>query len=180
MATTPRIPLQDNGQENFDSKPPFEIVKADTAWIERFYKDISYAEVSPTQKLDIALPNVGQGPFPVIIGVHGGGFKFGDKGEEWSNSMLEGVKRGYAVVNINYRLSDEAKWPAPINDLKAAIRWVKANAVVYNIDPSKIPLWGGSAGGHLVSLVGTSAGIIELENYDLAPEASSKRVMSKL
>ena len=163
-------------QQMLDNKPPLSgpPPQADVSWIKNFHKDIAYADVSPTQKLDIALPNEGQGPFPVIIGVHGGGFKFGDKGDGWSNSMLEGVRYGYAVVNINYRLSDEAIWPAPINDLKAAIRWVKANAAKYNLDPNKIALWGGSAGGHLVALAGTSGGVAELEDYKLAPEAKDQ------
>src|SRR5215813_11051124 len=79
--------------------------------IKNKWKDISYAAVSAAQKLDIYLPNTGDGPFPVILAIHGGGFKFGDKASAAIIPMLEGLKRGYAVVSINYRLSGEAKAP---------------------------------------------------------------------
>lgn len=144
-----------------------------TTYSRRFYKDIPYATQSQAQKLDIALPDTGKGPFPVIIGIHGGAFKFGDK--SWIGAItLQGVKYGYAVVNINYRLSGEAKWPAPINDMKAAIRWVKFNSKKYNINPDKIALWGDSAGGHLAALAGTSGDVSKLEDYNLAPEAKNE------
>ena len=75
--------------------------------------------------------------------------------------------RGYAVVCVNYRLSDEAKFPAAIQDIKAAIRWIRANAGTYNLNPDKIATWGNSAGGHLASLAGTSGGVAELEDLSL-------------
>jgi hypothetical protein len=81
--------------------------------------------------------------------------------------MLEGVKRGYAVVAVNYRLSWEAKFPALVHDAKAAVRWIRANARGYGFDPERIAVWGGSAGGYLVSMLGTSAGVPELEDLSL-------------
>ncbi|MGX9134201.1 alpha/beta hydrolase fold domain-containing protein [Rummeliibacillus sp. JY-2-4R] len=120
------------------------------------YIDVAYGKQSKSQKMDIYLPNEGNGPFPVIVAVHGGGFSKGDKREKGIASMLEGVNRGYAVVSINYRLSGEAKFPAAISDVKAAVRYIKANAKKYNLDPNKIAMWGNSAGGNLVALAGTS------------------------
>jgi acetyl esterase/lipase len=136
-------------------KPP----RADTSWIKNKHLDIAYATQSPAQKLDIYLPDSSSGPLPVIVSIHGGAFMFGDKGDIQVVPMLEGLTRGYAVVSINYRLSGEALFPAQINDVKNAIRWIKKNADTYNLDPNNIAVWGGSAGGHLAALAGTSGGV---------------------
>lgn len=151
---------------------------ADVSNIKRKWPDIAYANVSPAQKLDIYLPDEGAGVYPVIISVHGGAFMFGDKADGQLTPMLEGLKRGYAVVSINYRMSGEALFPANINDVKAAIRWVKANAVKYHIDAGRIALWGGSAGGNLVALAGTSGGVKELEDLNLGNAAYSSNVQA--
>ena len=138
----------------------------DTSSINTKYLDVAYATTSSSQVLDIYLPNEGEGPFPVIIAVHGGAFKSGDKTGELSylNAALEA---GYAVVSVNYRLSSEAIFPAAINDVKAAIRYIRANATQYSINPEKIALWGGSAGGNLVSLAGTTGGTNDLYDTSL-------------
>src|SRR5512137_108243 len=83
---------------------------ADTSFVKRRFLDIAYAGLSPSQKLDIYLPDEGSGPFPVIVALHGGAFMGGDKADMQVLPMLEGLKRGYAVVAINYRLSGEAKF----------------------------------------------------------------------
>lgn len=140
---------------------------ANTAHIRRKYLDIPYAHLSSSQKLDIYLPDEGQGPFPVILSIHGGAFMGCDKADMQVLPMLEGLKRGYAVVAINYRLSWEAKFPALVQDAKAAVRWVRGNAQQYNFDPSRVAAWGGSAGGYLSTMLGTSAGIPELEDLSL-------------
>jgi acetyl esterase/lipase len=81
--------------------------------------------------------------------------------------MLEGLKRGYAVVSINYRLSGEAKFPALVHDVKAAVRWIRANAAQYHFNPNKIASWGGSAGGYLSTMLGVSARVMELNDLSL-------------
>jgi len=156
------------------AQPP----KPDVSWIKNKWKDISYANKSAAEKLDIYLPNEGNGPFPVIISVHGGAFLGGDKADGQVNPMLQGLKRGYAVVSINYRLSGEAIFPADIMDVKAAIRWVKANAKQYKLNPDKIALWGGSAGGNLVALAGTSVGAKDLEDLSLGNADKDTRVQA--
>jgi acetyl esterase/lipase len=138
--------------------------KVNTDNIKRKWLDISYATQSQSQKLDVYLPDEGDGPFPVILSIHGGAFRAGDKGDNQVLPMLEGVKRGYAVVSVNYRLSQEAKFPAQIYDIKAAVRWIRANAKQYKLNPDKIAAWGGSAGGHLSALLGTSGDVKELED----------------
>lgn len=152
---------------NLLAQPPSGMPIARTQNIKNKWLDIAYASISPSQKLDIYLPNEGDGPFPVIISIHGGAFMFGDKADGQLNPMLEGVKRGYAVVSINYRLSGEATFPKNINDVKAAIRWVKGNASNYKFNPQKIAVWGGSAGGNLAALAGTSGHVNELEDMSL-------------
>lgn len=128
----------------------------DTTFIKRRFIDIKYADNSETQRLDIYLPEEGKGPFPVIFSIHGGAFMKDDKMDNQLEPMLKGLDRGYAVVSVNYRLSGEAIFPANIYDVKAAIRFIKANSVEYMLDKNKIVAWGGSAGGNLAALLGTS------------------------
>lgn len=152
--------------------------KPNTGNIKRKWLDIAYAEKSPAQKLDIYIPDEGEVPFPVIISIHGGAFKSGDKGDGQVIPMLAGLKRGYAVVSVNYRLSGEAIFPAQIYDVKAAVRWVRANAKQYKLDPEKIAAWGGSAGGHLAAMVGTSGNVKELEDLSQGNPNRSSRVQA--
>lgn len=146
---------------------PFAIPEAQTNHIARKMFDLSYANISPAQKLDIYWPADGNGPFPVVISIHGGAFMGGDKRDVQLTPMFEVLKHGYALVGVNYRMSAEAKFPALIHDIKAAIRWVRANAEQYLFDPSKIATWGGSAGGYLSLMAGVAAGIPELDDPSL-------------
>jgi acetyl esterase/lipase len=140
---------------------------ADTSHIKRKLLDVAYAPLSPAQKLDIYLPDEGDGPFPVIVSIHGGAFMGCDKADVQVMPMLEGLQRGYAVVAINYRLSGEAKFPALVQDAKAAIRWIRANTARFGFDPQRIAPWGGSAGGYEASMLGVTAGVQELEDLSL-------------
>lgn len=138
--------------------------RAITDHIKRKILDLPYADQSPSQKLDIYLPNDIASSKPVIVSIHGGAFMGCDKSDMQIMPMLEGLKRGYAVVAVNYRLSWEAKFPALILDVKAAVRWIRANASRYEFDPQRIAAWGGSAGAYLASMLGTSVGIPEMED----------------
>jgi acetyl esterase/lipase len=143
------------------------------------HTDLSYATQSEAQKLDLYIPATGTGPFPVVIMVHGGGFMFGDKAD---GAGLTGVDQlmaaGYAVASINYRLSGEAQYPAQIHDAKASVRFLRANAAQYNLNPDKIGAWGASAGGNLVSLLGTTCGTAELEGADMGNADQSSCVQA--
>jgi acetyl esterase/lipase len=152
--------------------------QANTDHIERKFLDIPYASLSPAQKLDIYLPDEDHGPFPVILSIHGGAFMGCDKSDAQVVPMLDGLKRGYAVVAVNYRLSWEALFPALVHDVKAAVRWVRANATKYNFDLERIAAWGGSAGGYLSSMLGTSAGIPEMEDLSLGNPDQPSNVQS--
>ena len=120
------------------------------------FKDLAYGTKSPAQKLDIYLPATGDAPYPVLVAVHGGGFLFGDKEHGQITPVLQGLRRGYAVVGLDYRLSPEARFPAAINDVKASVRWLRAHAGEYQLDAGRVALWGDSAGGNLAALAGTS------------------------
>jgi|JI6StandDraft_1071083.scaffolds.fasta_scaffold03815_5 acetyl esterase/lipase len=129
-------------------------------------RDIAYADTeNARQKLDLYLPKVRKGdkPLPVIVFIHGGGWRGGDKSGGIGNVGRFVQSGEYAGASIGYRLTDEAQWPAQIHDCKAAIRWIKAHAKEYNLDATKIAVWGTSAGGHLVSHLGTSGDVKELE-----------------
>lgn len=124
-------------------------------------RDVEYARVDGQRLLlDIYLPKAEAGPLPVVVWIHGGGWQAGSK-EMCVARPLSG--EGYAVVSINYRLSSVATFPAQIHDCKGAIRWVRAHAKEYGFNPDRVGVWGSSAGGHLVALLGTSGGIKELE-----------------
>ncbi len=112
--------------------------------------------------LDLYLPGTASGPMPLIIWIHGGGWEGGSK-ENPLPLRLGFAGKGYAIAAINYRLSSEAAFPAQIEDCKAAVRWLRANAAKYNLDPARFAAWGSSAGGHLAALLGTSGGVTELE-----------------
>jgi acetyl esterase/lipase len=118
--------------------------------------DLVYAEINGRQLLaDIYLPRMKKEPLPVIIWLHGGGWRFGDRklGPDFTRYF---ASKGYAMVSIDYRLSDEDTFPAQIHDVITAIRWVKTIAAEYGLDGNKIGLWGSSAGGHLASLAATT------------------------
>ena len=140
---------------------------ADISYIKRKFLDIPYAHLSSAQKLDIYLPKRKRSPFPVIMAFHGGAFIGCDKADIHITPILESLKRGYAVIGVNYRLSSEAKFPAQVQDAKAAVRWIRGNAIQYKLNPNKIAAWGCAAGGYLSTMLGASAGVPELEDLSL-------------
>lgn len=123
------------------------------------YANIEYAKVKGgSLRLDIYLPKNSKGKLPLVVWIHGGGWKYGNKSSASSAAALL-VPKGYAVAGINYRLSQDSIFPAQLNDCKAAIRFLRANAHTFSIDPERIGVWGSSAGGYLSSLLGTTGGI---------------------
>jgi acetyl esterase/lipase len=122
--------------------------------------------------LDLYLPKNGAGPFPAVVYIHGGGWLNGNK-TAFQRQAAYMATKGYAGACIEYRLSGEAIYPAALYDSKAAVRWVRANAAKYRIDSDKIGAAGGSAGGHLVALLGTTAGMSSMEGDSGSPGISS-------
>jgi acetyl esterase/lipase len=144
----------------FGGPPPdgFEMPTADVSHVARKWLDIPYAHTSPAQQLDVYLPESGDGPFPVLLSIHGGAFAIGDKRDTQVLPFLRSLSRGYGVVSVNYRLSGEAIFPAGLQDVKAAIRWLRAHGVEYSLDADRIVAWGGSSGANYAAMVATTAG----------------------
>jgi acetyl esterase/lipase len=142
------------------------------------YTNVAYASASSAQKMDIYLPE-GNGPFPIVVLIHGGAFISGDKSGEAANAAAL-VANGIAAASINYRLSSEAIFPAQIQDCKAAVRFLRANATKYKLNPDKIGSWGASAGGNLSALLGTSSGVAELEGASLGNSGFSSAVIASV
>ena len=120
------------------------------------HRDVAYVtDGHERQKLDLYVPDAGEN-LPLIIWIHGGAWRGGSK-EHYA--PMEYLKSGYAGVSINYRLSQHAIFPAQIEDVKAAVRWLRANAETYCLDPNRFAVWGSSAGGHLVAMLGTAGDV---------------------
>lgn len=123
--------------------------------VPRILRDIEYARPDGISlKLDVFLPEATQRPAPVVVFVHGGGWKNGSKKSGEKNAAWL-TQDGIAVVSIDYRLTNVAQWPAQINDCYEAVRWVRKNADTYGFDPDNVGAWGTSAGAHLVALMAT-------------------------
>jgi acetyl esterase/lipase len=142
-------------------------------------RDIEYVPGGhERQKLDLYLPKAARAnedatKRPLIVWVHGGAWLGGSK--DRCRAVLF-VRQGYAVASINYRLSQDAIFPAQIQDCKAAIRWLRAHADKYGWDPERIGVWGSSAGGHLVALLGTAG---DVNDFDVGPHRDvSSRVQA--
>ncbi len=158
--------LAQTGRDEHDASHPGHMTVAELRKEPiTYFLDVPYAaNENPRHRLDVYLPKKRDGgKLPVIVFFHGGGWSQGDKGDG-ARRLMPFVRTGqYAGISVNYRLTDEAQWPAQLHDSKAAIRWIRANAAVYGLDPERIGAWGRSAGGHLVLLLGTTGDVVELE-----------------
>jgi acetyl esterase/lipase len=128
---------------------------------ERILGNIVYAS-RPTGDLhlDLYLPAI-RAPHPLVIWIHGGGWKFGDKA--WMFYLRKLTRQGFAIASIQYRLSGTAKYPAAIDDCRDALRWLEQNGATYGLDPRHIFMSGASAGGQLAALVALEAGHPEIK-----------------
>lgn len=137
--------------------------------------NVAYASNSSTQVMDIYLPENPTGSDPVIVLVHGGGFAFGSQTMEIIRPVIEaGVANGYVVASVDYRKSGESAFPGALSDVKAAVRYLRANADEYGIDPERVVIWGESAGAYLSLMTALTPEVDEL-NGDVTenPEQSS-------
>lgn len=132
----------------------------------RVVPDIAYREgESNAWRLDLVMPEEeSDAPRPGIVFVHGGGWKSGDKRSgTFLNGAFDYAQKGYVCITVNYRLTGEAPFPACIEDVKCAVRWFRANANEYNLDPERLGGYGNSAGAHLVAILGLVGSDAELE-----------------
>ena len=122
------------------------------------------------QSLDLYLPEKADAPLPLVVWIHGGAWSAGSKD---GNRAMPLMRDGFATASVEYRFSQQAVFPAQIEDCKAAIRFLRANAAQYGLDPQHIGVWGSSAGGHLVALLGTAGDVAAWEKGG-RPEVSSR------
>jgi len=135
-------------------------------------KDIVCAKIGEREiKLDLYRPPKASGSSPLIIWVHGGGWRSGSKDLPYYVAPL--LEHGYAVASVEYRLSKEAVFPAAIEDCRAAVSYLRLNAKRLKLNPGRIGAWGRSAGGHLVALMGTTSGTDHFKTHPVTKEASS-------
>jgi acetyl esterase/lipase len=139
-----------------------------------FEPNIEYANPDGQHlQLDLARPRTGDGPFPAIVCIHGGGFRAGTR-QGYDSLCVKLAARGYVAVTVTYRLAPKYQFPAAVHDTKAAVRWLRANAAKYHIDPERIGTTGGSAGGHLAQFLGVTADVKRFEGDGGNPEQSSR------
>ena len=120
------------------------------------YRNVRYADVSPSDYLNLYVPS-GETPPPLLVLVHGGGFVLNDCESRQAQLFYQYFRdHGYACATVNYRLAQEATFPAAVEDVKCAVRFLKAHADTYGYDASKVTVWGESAGGYLAVMAGAT------------------------
>ncbi|MFN0051831.1 MAG: alpha/beta hydrolase fold domain-containing protein [Planctomycetales bacterium] len=128
-----------------------------------YEKEVEFANPDGQHlQLNLARPRQGEGPFPAVLCIHGGGFRAGHR-DGYNALCVKLAQRGYVAATASYRLAPKYQFPAAVHDTKAAVRWLRANAKKYRIDPERIGVTGGSAGGHLAQFLGVTAGVRQFE-----------------
>ena len=151
---------------------PFGVVRA--AGEIQFDQGLEYSRPEGVSlQLNMARPKNAKGPLPCVLCIHGGGFRAG-KREGYDSLIRTLAGEGYAAVTISYRLAPQHRFPAAVHDTKAAVRWLRANAGKYGIDPRRIGVTGGSAGGHLAQFLGVTGDVEEFEGGGGNPDVSSR------
>jgi acetyl esterase/lipase len=123
-------------------------------------------------QVNLARPKDGAGPFPAVVCIHGGGFRAG-KRESYDKLCLTLAQHGYVAITVTYRLAPAYPFPAAVYDCKAAVRWLRANAQKYGVDPKRVGVTGGSAGGHLAQFLGVTIGVKEFEGEGNLDQSSA-------
>ena len=138
------------------------------------YKDIEYKKIDDSSlKLDIYKLKKLDRPTPVLIFIHGGGWRTGNR-SDYLPYLIDFAKQGYVTATVSYRLVKKAKFPAAVKDVKCAVKWIRVHAKDYFIDPKKIAVIGGSAGGHLAMMVGYSSDETDFDGNCMCDSVSSR------
>lgn len=131
--------------------PEFDIESLEG--VSQKHMNLVYGTESKDQVLDIYLPELKKEKIPLIIYLHEGAFAFGSKRDKRAATLFAALKRGYAIASVDYRKSKTATWPAPVYDVKAAIRFLRASADRFHLDDTRFAIWGMSAGAYYGSMV---------------------------
>lgn len=141
------------------------------------HKDIVFSNIAGKDlKLDLFTPKNSNKPLPIVVLIHGGCWLAGTR-QDYTRFGIELASRGYAAASIDYRLSEEASYPAAVEDCRTAVQWLKDHASTYSIDPGRVALLGGSAGGHLAEYVGYAANT-PAKGYPSGPGPKVKAVIA--
>lgn len=170
VALAPHARAQQSGTQAPDAteKPSSAAPSVD------FLPDLVYGRAGGEDlKLDLARPKDGKGPFPAVVCIHGGGWAHGSR-KMYGGLIRQLARAGYVGATVDYRLAPKHLFPACVEDVKCAVRWLRANAEKYAIDPDRVGAWGDSAGGHLVGMLGTTSREDGLEGNGGSPEQSSR------
>jgi len=125
--------------------------------------DIEFANPDDQHlQLNLARPKTGEGPFPAVICIHGGGFRAGTR-QGYDGLCVKLAQRGFVAATVSYRLAPKYQFPAAVYDVKAGVRWLRASAEKYHVDPDRIGVTGGSAGGHLAQFLGVTPDVDQFE-----------------
>lgn len=139
---------------------------------------LRYAQASPNQLLDLYLPDDMSHRPPLVVAIHGGRFSLGNRRWELLH-VPQLLRAGYAIASVEYRLVAEARFPAAVQDCKAAVRWLRAHANEFGYDPQRLVAWGRSAGGHLAAMVGATGGTATaFDDASLADTSISPQVQA--
>lgn len=156
----------------------FAALTLDTSGIHRKFLNCPYGS-DHKQTLDIYLPNTGDGPFPAVLFMHGGGWSGGNKKDAQILPFISGVERGFAVIGVGYRLIPNIRYPENLFDIKAALRWLCDNAETYLIDSERVALAGASAGAHLAMMAAFTAGQPVFEGAPLTQTCQIRAVINQ-
>lgn len=138
-----------------------------------YEKEVEYSNPDDQHlQMNIARPKNAKGPLPAVLCIHGGGFRAGHR-DGYNNLIIRLAQRGFVAATVSYRLAPKYQFPAAVHDTKAAVRWLRANAAKYQIDPTRIGVTGGSAGGHLAQFLGVTSGVSMFEGTGGNPGQSS-------
>lgn len=138
-----------------------------------FQRDVEFSNADNQHlQVNIAKPKTGSGPFPAVVCIHGGGFRAG-KREGYDKTCIMLAQHGYVAMTVTYRLAPAYQFPAAVQDCKTSVRWLRANAAKYGVDPKRVGVMGGSAGGHLAQFLGVTAGVAEFEGEGYADQSSA-------
>ena len=152
------------------TQPVLKLAKAEDITVEN---DIEYANPDDQHlKVNMARPTKGTGPFPAVVCIHGGGFRAGDR-NGYNDMIRQLAQHGFVAVTVEYRLAPKYPFPAAVYDVKASVRWLRANAKKYRIDSERIGAMGGSAGANLAEMLGVTEGVKMLEGTEGNPDQSS-------
>ncbi|MDR0838054.1 MAG: alpha/beta hydrolase [Oscillospiraceae bacterium] len=148
----------------------------DVSALGRKYLDVPYASIAPSQKLDLYLPDEGDGPFPLIVFIHGGAFIRGDKRDFQAMIIIDALNRGFAIASVEYRFAPETLFPYQLFDVKAAVRWLRAHAGEYYLDGDRFIAAGTSCGAYFAAMLAATNGAAQFEERSLGNPGVSSAV----